>query len=169
MIHRATILGVVVLVMSGCSRRGSAGGQADACTLLPKHVAEDVLDVKLEEPKSQRFGDNPRQTVISNCQYVATSPRPGGSLTFTIRRGGVSESSVNPAETFIATMKQNFGQRYELEKLSGLGDGAVWDASLKQLTVFKGTSTYVWAFAGATAMDLENKLVSLAAQTLAKS
>jgi hypothetical protein len=150
----------------GCARHT---GPQDACTLLPKGVAESVLDVELTQARSQRFGENPRQAVISNCQYVATTPEPIRSLTFTIRAGGVSDASVGPAEGLISTMKQTFGQRYELKKLSGLGDGAVWDPSLHQLTVFAGTSTYVWAAPGATSPDLETKLVTLAKRTVVGS
>ena len=165
---RLVVAGAVLGALCGCSPHPSTGQPADACTLLPKRVAESALDVKLGDPKSQAFGENPRQAVISNCQYVAAAAQPVSQLTFTIRVGSVPESSINPAETFISTMKQTFGQRYDLKKLTGLGDGAVWDGSLKQLTVFKGTSTYVWTSPGATKPDLEDKLVSLAKQTMSK-
>jgi hypothetical protein len=165
---RLALAGAVLCALCGCSPRASTGRPADACTLLPRELAESVLDVKLGDPKSQAFGENPRQTVISNCQYVAAAAQPVGLLSFTIRVGSVPESSINPAEVFISTMKQTFGQRYDLKKLTGLGDGAVWDGSLKQLTVFKGTSTYVWTSPGATKPDLEDKLVSLAKQTMSK-
>ena len=162
------IPGLLLLVVSGCSPQAPANKPTDACALMPKEVAEDVLGVKLTQPNSQSFGENPRQTVISNCQYVSTTSKPVGSLTFTIRIGSVSDSALSPAETLIATMKQEFGQRYDLKKVTGLADGAVWDSSLKQLTVFQGTSTYVWAAPGATSGDLEDKLVTLARKTIAR-
>ncbi len=164
----AAILSLAFLAVGGCSPQASVNKPADACTLMPKGIAEDVLGVKLTEPNSQSFGENPRQTVISNCQYVSTTTQPIGSLTFTIRLGSVPDSAISPAETLIATMKQEFGERYELKKLTGLADGAVWDSSLKQLTVFQGTSTYVWAAPGATSADLEDKLVTLAKKTIAR-
>jgi hypothetical protein len=166
---RKTLLGLAVVALSTASACTRHAGPQEACALLPKSVAESVLQVELGAARSQRFGENPRQVVISNCQYVATKPEPLRSLTFTIRAGGVPDSSVGPAEGLISTMKQTFGQRYDLKKLSGLGNGAVWDPSLHQLTVFAGTSTYVWAAPGATVPNLEDKLVTLAKRTIARS
>lgn len=162
----AATIALGALMLGGCSSPRSKTEPPDACTLLPKKVAEEVLDVKLGEPKSQPFGKNPWQTVISNCQYVAQSPQPIGTLNFTIRLGSVTQSLPGPAETFVATMKQDFGQRYQLEKIKGLADGAVWDPSSRQLTVFLGTTTYVLTSPGATLPDLRSKLVALAKRAI---
>ena len=156
-----------LLLATACSKQASNNTQQDACTILPKSVAEEVLGVVLQEPKAQSFGQNPRQTVISNCLFVSPNNDAAiKSLTFMVRIGGVSSSAVNPADGLITTMRQQFGASYNLKKLTDLGDGAVWDDSLKQLTVFKGTSTYVWTSPGATVPDLETKLVTLARKTV---
>lgn len=162
----ATIAIALASSLCGCASHPSKMGPPDACALLPKKVAEEVLDVKLSEPKSQPFGANPWQTVISNCRFLAQSPQPVGSLNLTIRLGSVTQSLPGPAETFVATMKQDFGQRYQLQKIKGVGDGAVWDSSLRQLTVFSGTTTYVLTSPGATLPDLEDRLVTLAKKTI---
>ena len=148
-----------------CTHSSKPAGMPDACALLPESAAESILGVKLTQAKSQRFGENPRQTVISHC-LLTTETNDLKTLTFTIRLGGAPEASVNPAEAQISTMKQEFGQRYDLKKVAGLGEGAVWDDSSKQLTVYRGTNTYVWNSPGATTPDLENKFIAIAKKTI---
>ncbi len=156
-----------LLIFSACTRGGTAAKEPEsACSLVPQSTAENVLGVKLKPGAAQAFGENPRQMVISNCLYVGVDTDAIKTLSVTIRAGSVADGALNPAESHIITMKQEFGERYELKKLDGLGQGAVWDPSLKQLSVFKGTSTYVWAVAGAEAENLEEKMVALARQTL---
>ena len=154
------LAGVAFLVMQ------ESRSEDSACSRLPKSLAESILDVELKDPKSQKFGGNPRQTVISNCQFVAENNQTLNTLTFTIRIGGIPYSSVAADEDFIMTMKQQFGQRYELKKLKNLGDAAVWDASLQQLTVFKGQATYVLSSHGSTIENIEDKLITLARKTI---
>jgi len=152
------------LLLASCSRPTS-GAPKDACKMMSKQTAESTLDVELSEPKFQNFGENPRQPVISYCQYESHTDGLK-SVVFTIRSGGLPAAATNPAVNFISTMKQTFGERYDLKKLSNLGDGAVWDDSLHQLTVFQGTNTYVWTSPGASSADLEQKFVALAKKTV---
>jgi len=162
---KSLALAALAISSLSCTNASKTSGIPDACALLPESAAESILGVQLTQAKSQRFGENPRQTVISNCLLTSKTDELK-TLTFTIRVGGAPESSVNPAETQISTMKQEFGQRYDLKKITGLGDGAVWDDSMKQLTVFRGTNTYVWNSPGATAPALEEKFVALAKKTI---
>ncbi len=155
-----------VALAASCSPSSKPPAQRNACDLLPKQLAEQVLSVKVSETISQHFGQNPRQAVISNCQYVAELAAPIGSVTFTIREGGQPEEWSAPMDDFVRTMKRTFGERYELKKLNGLGDGAVWDSSLKQLTVFAHSNIYAWTAPGSTDPNIEIALTTLAHKTL---
>lgn len=158
----------ISLLASACSRNRPAGTPQDACTLVPKEIVESTLDVKLLDPKLQDFGQNPRQQEFSYCQYVAKAQQPVYTLNITVKTGGVPSTPMSPAENFIVTMKQSFGQRYELKKLPTMGDGGVWDGSLKQLTIFKGSTTYALTAPGATIPDLEQRMIALAEKTVLK-
>jgi hypothetical protein len=137
---------------------------------MSKYLAESVLGANVTIQQSQAFGANPRQKEISNCLYNALTNGVSSSITFTIRSDASANTSAdaskNTSDRFIATMKQEFGERYEIKKIANLGDSAIWDSSLKQLSVFQGNNTFVWVSTGATSSDIESKLISLAQKTL---
>ncbi len=160
------VFGISALLLMSCTKSPQQHGAPNACALLTESAAEEALGVDLQQAQSQEFGENPRQTVVSNCLFVTKDIESVKTLSLTIRIGGTTDSAVNPATTLISTMKQDFGQRYEPRKVEGLGDGAVWDDSLKQLTVFKGSSTFALAAPGASLPDIENKLTQLAKSIL---
>lgn len=157
-----------ILLLGGCLKSQTME-TPNACALFSKKKAETILGVTLETARSQEFGENPRQAVISNCLYVAPNADSYKSLSVTVRKGTIVTTSLKPAEKHIMTMKQQFGQRYDLKEINGLADGAVWDSSLRQLTVFKGSDTYALVSPDSTAPDLEDKLVKLAEESLGKS
>ena len=156
--------------MTSCARTQAPSGPVDACVLLPKNAAEASLGIPLRVGQSQGFGENARQAVVSNCLFVSETPEKLNTLTFTIRTGTVVATDINPAARHIATLKQEFGERYgvNLKKVDGVGRGAVWDDSAKQLTVFFGQDTYAFNTTGSQIPDVENRLIELAKKTIAK-
>lgn len=166
--YKSNLIILVVLLTAGCSQKNSSAVPEDACKVITKTVAESAMQVTLADPRSQSFGENPRQRGISNCQYTGNPEQSVPMLNIAIRVDEVPNQPEKRADNFIASMKQTFGARYDLKKLDGLGDGAVWDESLKQLTVFRGAHTYAFTAPGATAPDLEQRMVALASQGIQK-
>ena len=164
---------VVVLgaaVGLGCGDRArdsvSASAGGDACAVMPLKLAERALGLSLRSGQEQAFGTNPRQREISSCLYLDASPSGKGMVTLTIRRDD-KPGPAGAAERLVGTIKQEFGQRYEVQIVPGLFDGAVWDPSLRQLSVVRGRHTYAWLVSGTSPDGLKEKLMRLAGESLA--
>ena len=166
---KTLLLASALILLAGCSHNVTSKTEPTACSIMPKELAESVLGVKLEDPESMAFGEIPRLESISNCLYRAEKNDQLKSLTFTIRKNTIVANASTPADAYIVTKKHQFGSNYNIQKLDGVGDGAVWDPALKQLTVFKNSNTYVWVSPGSKVGDLQSKFVDLAKRTVAKS
>lgn len=126
--------------------QGAASGQAlSACTVLTKADADAVLGGSVDAP-TPKVQEQKGGAWSSTCTYFAASTAQGAALVLTYT------PKADPAKALTAytdSLKKALGDAYKPETVAGLGDGALWDAASKQLTVFKGAYMLVLTMSGA--------------------
>lgn len=142
---------LVSIVLMGCERTDSletAGPMAnpapvnaqmdtrvDACALLSKEEAEQVLGESIGPPTNQVVSEGGSdRAAISQCRYQGASS-PGKTLAVFVRRSPVADNS---PESVRDTLTQS---GLTPEDLSGIGDQALWAAD--QLHVFAKDNLYL--------------------------
>jgi hypothetical protein len=130
---------LLALVAAGCggSKAAPQGAPAlqpvKACEILAKADAEAVLGGTVDTPQEKDHESAKMKAWTSTCTY--NSPQAGRGATLLIQ----NSLTADPAQALdaqVAALKKSLGDDYNPEKVAGVGDGALWDGSVKQLTVF---------------------------------
>lgn len=142
---------LIFLLVVGCGRTGSSDAASpvtdrqtpnariharlDACALLSKEEAEQVLGESIGPPTNQVVSEGGSdRAAISQCRYQGASS-PGKTLAVFVRRSPVADNS---PESVRDTLTQS---GLTPEDLSGIGDQALWAAD--QLHVFAKDNLYL--------------------------
>lgn len=125
--------------------QAATGGQPlQGCTVLTKADAEAVLGGAVDEPKQkEQEGKNGAWT--STCSYYSSGNSRGAGLLLTYTP---KSDPAKALTAYVDSLKKTLGDAYKPDTVAGAGDGAVWDASMKQLTVFKGAYMLVLTMSG---------------------
>lgn len=111
----------------------------DACTLLTRTDAEDVMEVAFQEPRAKQYGKG--EAWISNCHYDSVFDEKQ------IRRAGLLFGPHHAAEgpsgayaDYEASLRSELGNDFKMETVENIGDKAGWfdDGLGGQLTIFQG-------------------------------
>jgi hypothetical protein len=135
---------VLVLLLTGCSGgdppaetvAGASENTAapEACTVVTAADVEEVLSVAAKVQGSDQL-----QTIAaaSLCSYeVADDAR--NLVSVMVRVGPPGLDAATNLKQYVDGIKVNMGDAYRMDPVQGLSGPAVWNADMKQLTVFKG-------------------------------
>jgi hypothetical protein len=137
------IAGMAVGCGSGSSSSESGGespseGEAvmqplAACDLLAKTDAETILGGAVDEPQQNSQEDKERQSWMSTCNYYSPQAERGAGL---LVQPSANADPAQALDAHVASLKKSLGEAYQAETIAGVGGAAIWDGSVKQLTVF---------------------------------
>ena len=112
----------------------------DACILLTRTDAEDVMEVAFQEPRATQYGKG--EAWISNCHYDSLPDEKQ------IRRAGLlfgphhaTEGPSGAYADYEASLRSELGNDFKMETIENIGDKAGWfdDGLGGQLTIFQGS------------------------------
>lgn len=167
---------LIALFIVGCGRPNSSAAAApvadrqtpsarmnarvDACALLAKEEAEQVLGVSIDPPINQVVSEGGAdRAAISQCRYQSARS-PGKMLAVFVRRSPVAD---NRPESVRDTLTQS---GVPAEDVSGIGDHAFWAA--EQLHVFSKDNLYLIVSVNGLA-DAKQQATSIAQQVLERA
>lgn len=157
----------LLMLLGGCTRRGSVSITRDACSLVSKEEVESVQGAPVKEAKSSEHPDG--VFVVSQCFFTAANLTK--SVTLAIVRSDPKQGSERTPKDF---WKEKFDPYWDEEpksksgdekeqgsapkKIEGLGDDAYWvgDRSGGILYVIKGETFFSIGLDGTD--DQETKL-----------
>src|ERR1700682_1398847 len=115
---------------SGVARSATSGGKADACSLLTKSDAEDLMGEAASSPTSSQVGET-----VSRCGYMSQSGSKRVSL---LERQASSRSEA--VQIFQKAQNESKGlSGSDAQVVPGFGDAAVWaGGTLKRMNTLKG-------------------------------
>jgi hypothetical protein len=163
-VHVALGLFLLAGIAVGCgggSGNGGGGGEnagqsaaedsaatqpLQACDLLTTADVEAILGGTVDEPRQTSRDDEERQFWMSQCDYYAPQQERGAGLMI---QSSANADPIKALEAHMANLKNSLGDAYEAQTVDGVGGAAVWDGSVKQLTVFDGAHMLIVTVTGA--------------------
>lgn len=144
----------------------AAGPPLQACDLLTTADVEAVLGGTVDEPRQTARDDEERQFWMSQCDYYSPQQERGAGL---MVQSSADADPVKALEAHVTSLKDSLGDAYEVQTIAGVGGAAVWDGSVKQLTIFDGSHMLMVTVTGSgdEGAALETAK-ALAAQALAR-
>ena len=159
-----TPLFLTLALISCSSQSHDTVKSKDACILLNRADAEAALGDKVKDSSAKNFGGEEGVALVSNCLYATVNTDSYKTISILIRAGAPSELAEGRIQKHSAELKKQFGADYELEPVARIGDGAIWDPKLLQLTFFKGRDMVILSKHPGT----KDELIPIAAKILAK-
>jgi len=141
------VLGILLLSLTACGSstpatpQPSAGLNVDACMLLTKIDAEQILAKPVDAPTHPVQGTT--TYYVDSCEYRVTGGTPRDKATLTLIVAADGDPST--AQKSFNLSKQMAQATYDLAPLDvpGLGDTAFWiGGSGRTLSVMKGVATF---------------------------
>lgn len=128
-------LAVILLTFSSCDRF-TAAPEKNACYFLKKQDVEAVLKERFDEGKGGMVDDagGPRTT---SCTFTSTRFATPVSL---FHREDVKDSK-GSMKRFLHKAQKTA----DMEVMTGVGDAAVWDSGVGQLTAFAGPHMFIYS------------------------
>lgn len=154
-------------VIFGCGNEEAstkAAGSADsvqACDLLTSAEVETIIGAPINTPRKTHNEQEGSKPWMSMCHYDSETKRI--SIGVTIMPHGRKVTGQAAFALYEADLKAGLGDGYKMDIVKGVGDYAGWDASTKQLTVFKGPFMVIVGIItpklqGAAALELNRRL-----------
>jgi hypothetical protein len=162
----------ILLVGCGAGQESAKGSElpdpVQACEILTTAEAEAMIGASVDEPmKTHNEQENPKHW-MSMCNYYSGEKNFGVGVT--ILPHGRDVTGAEAFALYEADLKENLGEDYQMEVVTGIGDHAGWEKSAKQLTIFQGPFMII---VGVTNPELEGAAAlefnkQVAAKVLAK-
>lgn len=133
---------LIIVMLNGCSSKKEEAVSSllpeslQACEILSMADVEALIGGAVDEPRKTFKEQDSPGFWMSMCNYYSQERQI--SLGITVKPHGKRENGRQAFAEYETELASSLGSDYKLESVSGIGDAAGWDASSKQLTVFKG-------------------------------
>ena len=170
------IIGLLLVagISCGCGSGGESASKGagavqplKACELLTKADVEAALGVTVDEPLASFQENKDIRFWMSQCSYYSKnpeSPKKGRGVGLMIQNSRNADP-VKALEDYTASLKKALGDAYNAQTIDGVGARAVWNGSVKQLTIFEGSYMLIVSM---VSPGQEERVVLETAKTLAK-
>lgn len=161
------VLGLLLLVLAGCSESSEAGKKpVMAMELLSPTEVEALIGAPVQQPPKETFQEK-KEMDFWMTMVTYWAEQPGISLTLMVQPFAAGEDKAEVASAAYLKSLRTSLPDYSPEAVDGIGTLAWWDGSTGQLTVFHDQRMYlvtvnVGGGDSAKKFDLAKKAASLA-------
>ena len=157
------ILTISLFVGLGCSEADDR--VSSACELISTEKVNEIFGVTFDEAKETQHREN-GDIFVSMCSFSSSDPNSLSSCSVLVLYNPALKNPKVDVEDHIKSFREGIGDpNYAFESINDLGEAALYDSAMKQLTVFeKGRMTIYQAFG----KDPKSQLVDMARAVLSK-